>query len=323
MSLHAEQAAVEMPATRSGVSCVAILLSTYNGERYLTEQLASFLVQTHTNWLLHWRDDGSSDGTVRIMEDFAATAGLGRCIAAPLGSRMRATASFLALMHAALQGPAAFFAFSDQDDVWLPDKLAHGVKALRDLPPNQPALYFCARTLVDAALSPIGQVLKPRRPPGFPAALTQNLAPGCCMMLNRAAAKLIDSSVVPDGAWHDWWAYLVVVASGGSVVAGEKPDILYRQHGGNLVGEPRDFWHRTIAAARRGSGPFMNLFWRQIAALRAGLTPLPKTTCDVLAVIENASAGGLSARLRALRLPGLVRQTWPETLLFRLWFLFG
>ncbi len=323
MNRHAEQAAVERPATGSDDACVAILLSTYNGERYLAEQLASFVTQTHMNWLLHWRDDGSSDGTERIVAEFAATAGLGRCVAGPQGSRMRATASFLALMHAALQGPAAFFAFSDQDDVWLPDKLAHGVNALLDLPPNRPALYFCARTLADAALLPIGQVLAPIRQPGFPAALTQNLAPGCCMMLNRAAAKLIGASVVPEGTWHDWWAYLVVAASGGSVIAGETPDILYRQHGGNLVGEPRNFWNRTIAAARRGSGPFMTLFWRQIEALHNGPTPLPKATRDVLAVIERARGGGLPARLRALRLPGLIRQTWSETLLFRLWFLFG
>ena len=236
---------------------------------------------------------------------------------------MRATGSFLTLLHAALQGQATLFAFADQDDVWLPEKLAHGVAAFDDLPAHRPALYYCARTLVDSALRPIGQILAPSRPAGFPAALTQNLAPGCCTVLNRAAAAFIDTTPVPEGAWHDWWAYVVVAAHGGLVIAGDTPDILYRQHGYNLVGETRGFWNRTIAAARRGRGPFMILFWRQIAALQAGPALLPEHTQSMLTHIERAARGGPIARFLALWIPGLVRQTWAETLLFRLWFLLG
>jgi hypothetical protein len=236
---------------------------------------------------------------------------------------MGATRSFLALLHQALDGPAAFFAFSDQDDVWLPHKLAHGVEALAETPSHQAALYFCARTPVDAALRQIGLAIVPRRPPGFPASLTQNVAPGCCMMLNRAAAELIDRGNVPDGTWHDWWSYIVVSASGGAVIASDSPDILYRQHGANAVGEPLGFWWRTTAAVRRGRGPFMALFRRQIDVLKAGPLTLPEQTNAVLAIIDRASHGGLLARLRALRIPGFVRQTRAETALFRLWFLLG
>jgi hypothetical protein len=227
------------------------------------------------------------------------------------------------LLREALRGRAEFFAFADQDDVWLPDKLAHGVAALSGVPVDRPALYFCGRALVDAELAPVGQVLAPRRPPGFPAALTQNLAPGCCMMLNRSAAALIDAAAVPEGTWHDWWAYLLVSAHRGAVIAGNTADILYRQHSLNVVGEPLSFWHRTVAAARRGWRPFMTLFWRQVAALRAGPISLPDETLLQLEVIERAHRGGLPARLRALGLPGFIRQTWAETLLFRLWFLLG
>jgi hypothetical protein len=303
--------------------CVAILLSTYNGKRYLQDQLASFIAQTHADWLLYWRDDGSTDGTPAVMEAFAAAAPSGRCISASAGGRMGATGSFLHLLRMALQGPAAFFAFSDQDDVWLPDKLASGAEILGSLAADQSGLYFCARTLADASLQPVGQVLAPPRLPGFPAALTQNVAPGCCMILNRAAAALIDACPAPDGAWHDWWAYLVVSAHAGSVVGGNKPEILYRQHGENLVGEPRSFWHRTAGAARRGRGPFMRLFWRQVTALQASPVPLPYKTRAVLKAIERARGGGLFTRLQALGIPGLVRQTWAENLLFRLWFLLG
>jgi hypothetical protein len=177
--------------------------------------------------------------------------------------------------------------------------------------------------LVDASLRPVGQVPAPPRLPGFPAALTQNVAPGCCMVLNRSAAELIDAGQVPDGTWHDWWAYLVVSAHAGLVVGGEAADILYRQHGQNLVGEPRGFVRRTVGAARRGRGPFMKLFWRHVAALRASPARLPDRTQEMLRAIEQSRSGGRRARVRALRLPGLVRQTWAEDLLFRLWFLLG
>lgn len=302
---------------------VAILLSTFNGEHYLRDQLASLDSQTHSNWRLYWRDDGSSDGTIRLMQHFTTTAGAGRCISHPETARLRATGSFLALLHMALDGAADTFAFADQDDVWRPEKLANAVGALAKLAPGRPGLYFCGRTLVDADLTPVGEVLAPRRAPGFPTALTQNLAPGCCMMLNRAAAELIDAAPVPEGTWHDWWSYLVVSAAGGTVIAGTSPDILYRQHGDNLVGEPRGFWHRTRGAARRGRGPFMTVFWRHIEILRSGAIPLPTTTSDTLAGIARARYGSWMTRARILCTPGFARQTASENLLFRLWFLLG
>jgi hypothetical protein len=222
-----------------------------------------------------------------------------------------------------LRGDAAFFAFSDQDDVWLPEKLEHAVAALGQVPANRQALYFCGRTLVDASLRPIGQAPVLRRPPGFPAALTQNVIPGCCMILNRAAAELIDAAQAPDRTWHDWWCYLVVSAGGGLVIRGDSPDILYRQHAGNLVGEPLRFWRRTAAALRRGRNPFISLFWRHVAALRARPGLLSDRTSTTLETIVDASRGGLLGRARALFIPGFVRQTWLETLVFRLWFLLG
>jgi hypothetical protein len=289
----------------------------------LGEQLRSYTTQTHGNWQLYWRDDGSTDGSTALMTAFAKGPGNRQCVRLVEDGQLRATGSFLALLRMALLGEAAFFAFSDQDDVWLPDKLAHAVAGLNQVAPDRPALYFCARTLVDSTLRPIGETPALRRPPGFPAALTQNVIPGCCMVLNRAAAELIDAATVPDVTWHDWWCYLVVSASDGLVTGGDAPDILYRQHPGNLVGEPRSFWRRALRAARRGRGPFMTVFWRHVAALRARAGLLPDGTCMLLSTIDRARREGIVARLKALRTPGLVRQTWSETLVFRVWFLLG
>ena len=192
---------------------VAILLSTFNGERFLDEQLLGYLEQSHPNWMLYWRDDGSCDRTVTLMTAFAQEGGRDRCYRVGGERRLGAAGSFFTLLREAIAGPADFFAFSDQDDVWLPDKIADGIATLTNLPPDRPALYYCARTLVDSTCRQIGEVAPLCHPPGFPAALTQNVIPGCCMLLNRKAAALIAMSEPPEGTWHDWWSYLIVAAN--------------------------------------------------------------------------------------------------------------
>ncbi len=302
---------------------VAILLSTFDGALYLDDQLHSYTAQTHGNWCLYWRDDGSSDRSVALVEDYAAGPGLGRCIRQQQPGHLGAAGSFLALLATAVVGPAEFFAFSDQDDVWSPQKLARGLAALRRIPFATPALYFCARTLTDQSLTPLGHAPLPRRALGFPAALTQNVAPGCCMIMNRAAATLIDQSPAPDGTWHDWWSYIVVAASDGVIIAGTTPDVLYRQHAGNHVGESLALWHRGVSAMRRGPMSFLQVFWRHVIAIRNWDGPLSEQTRAHLAIIEAARYGGLLARIKALRIPGLVRQTGLQTQIFRLWVLLG
>jgi hypothetical protein len=305
---------------------VRILLSTYNGAAYLPDQLASFVAQTHPGWTLLWRDDGSTDATVAIMERFAAEHGPGRCtrLHAPAGN-LGASASFLALLRAALPtlGAEDAAAFADQDDVWLPEKLALGLAALAAVPPGRPALACARQVLVDAQLRRFGESPPLRHPPGFPAALAQNVATGCTILLNRAAAALIAGSTPPQPFFHDWWSYLLVAAAGGEVRMDPTPLVLYRQHGANAVGAPASVLRRAHLALRRGSGAFMALFRAHLAALAAHRPALTPAARDGVARLQAALAGGFAPRLRALGMPGLRRQTFLETLTFRLWFLFG
>lgn len=308
---------------RTGLRSVAILLSAYNGASFLPAQLHSFLAQTHHDWMLYWRDDGSTDDTVRLLRQFEADIGERRCISPPGGGCQHITRSFMTLLREARRDTAAYFAFSDQDDVWLPEKLERGIAALETVPPGQPALYSAQRIIVDNMLTRTGEPGPLRRPPGFPAALTQNIAPGCTMMLNRAAADLILASDPPDTVWHDWWCYVIVAAAGGRIVADSDATVLYRQHGNNRIGEPRSWWRRGIAALRRGPGPYMRLLRQHVATLQGRPELLPDDTRGQLSVIVRGLNGGFGARLRALRLPGFVRQTWLETLVFRVWFMIG
>lgn len=306
---------------------VAILLSTHNGEAFLSQQLDSFLQQTYARWTLYWRDDASEDNTVGVVTDFARAADHGRVVAIPDASaRLGISGSFLTLLRAvmAFDAPPPVIAFADQDDVWLPEKLARGVAALAVVPEQEPALYCARQILVDAELQRIGLSRRPRRSPGFPAALTQNIATGCTVMVNRAAAELIARSRAPGATLHDWWCYLVVAAGGGHILMDDAPVVLYRQHNANAVGAPGSTVKRAVAALDRGPGMFMALLRAHTAALRVQPSLLSAEAAGLVAAIDRALAAGPLRRLACLmRVRGLYRQTWYETLLFRAWFLIG
>ena len=239
--------------------------------------------------------------------------------------RLGATGSFLALLRSVCGTLAErdVVAFADQDDIWLPDKLARGAAALRLAPRDEAVLYRARQILVDARLKRLGVSSKLSRPAGFPAALTQNVATGCTVMLNRPAARLVAASRPSAGTLHDWWAYLLVTAGGGRLVQDDEPVVLYRQHAQNLVGAPASMTSRAIAALRRGPAMYMRMLREHIAALRAQPHLLTGHALAELAVLDEALRGAPGRRLAALRMPGLHRQTWPETLLFRCWFLIG
>ena len=307
-------------------SRVLILLSTYNGAAYLHEQLQSLSAQTHTDWIVYWRDDGSGDGTVGIMSEFAAAVGDHRFVRVPEpAGRLWPTASFIALLQAAVpvMGAADCVAFADQDDVWLPDKLARAVKALASADVKAPTLYCARLAVVDANLRLSRATTITQRGSGFPAALTQNIATGCTVMLNGSAAKLIASSVLPPGTFHDWWSYLLVTAAGGRVLVDETVVALYRQHGRNVVGAPASQPQRAAAALRRGPVAFMNMLREHVQALVSRPDLVTGHNYQVLMQIHDALQGNVLKKVTALRLPGLRRQGWLETLLFRIWFLIG
>ncbi len=290
----------------------------------MQEQLDSLLTQTHGAWVLFWRDDGSTDGTLGLLRAFAAGPGRGRCVQVGESARLGATPSFLLVLRAALAGAFDAFAFADQDDVWLPGKLARAIGALSRAEADRPVLYCARQVFVDEKLSPIGLSCRLRREPGFPAALTQNIATGCTMLMNRQAALLVAESRPPSAALHDWWAYVLVAGAGGAVLADDTPAVLYRQHGRNLVGAPKSMWRRAIAASKRGPAVFMNVFRQQVRALAEQPHLLSGPSRDQVQILAAALRGSKLDRLRVLRgVAGLHRQTWLETLIFRTWFLLG
>lgn len=306
----------------ASVPPIAILLSVYNGEAFLNQQLDSFLAQSDDNWCLYWRDDGSQDASRAIMLSFQEHRGQGRCVeidAEP--ANLGVSLSYALLLEAAPR--EALIAYADQDDVWVPEKLTWAREALTAV--KGPALYCARQYLTDESLAVQGPSLALRRQPDFASSLIQNLATGHTVLLNAEAAALIRPFMAPSGILHDWWAYTLVLGAGGALIFDERCVSLYRQHRRNAVGVERSVVTRGLRALRRGPEAFMALHVALVAGLRAPeFDPhLAAPSRALLARLDRALQGGFSARARFLLAErGFVRQRRAETWLFRLWFLF-
>jgi glycosyltransferase involved in cell wall biosynthesis len=298
---------------------ITILLSTYNGEKYLPSQLESFLNQSGVDWCLAWRDDGSEDNTVAVMQAFTRLAGPERCVQSPSsGPHLGAAASFLLLLAENQDSP--YLAFADQDDFWLPEKLQRSLAHLGP-PDGKPALYCARQILTDDDFSYPTPSMKFPGTPGFPASLAQNVATGNTVVMNDAAAKLVSAIPPPEASNHDWWSYILVSACGGRVVYDEIPSMLYRQHAKNTIGAQMPTVSRAIAALERGPGIYMTMMRRHAERLWEYRDRLHPLAVADLQSIRKGLAGGYAERIAALRCTSFSRATKLETLLFRLWFL--
>lgn len=207
-----------------------VLLATYNGSKFLREQLDSIESQTLPVARITVRDDGSADGTLSLLQEWTA----GRPdVHLLLGPRLGVTKNFFALL-ASQDNDSEYFAFSDQDDVWLPGKIERAVARLEGCRPEEPALYGSRVEYVSDKLDHLGYSRIPKRV-GFANALVENFATGCTMVLNRSARDLICARLPANAMIHDWWCYLVVSAFGG-ILYDEWPSVKYRQHGSNHTG---------------------------------------------------------------------------------------
>ncbi len=226
---------------------VEVLLSTYNGERYLRQQLESVWGQTYPDIALSVRDDGSSDGTLALLDGLLAGRPRTKLV---MGAHIGAAQSFMSLLRSV--GPStSYAAFCDQDDVWAPDKLAVAVGALEELEePGRPALYCSAVTLVREDLTKVKVYRRCTRGPSFENALVENIATGCTIVLNRPAVDLLSREQPKHLLMHDAWCYLVV-AGCGEVVYDRVPHVLYRLHRANTVGVGTTLWSEWSGRARR------------------------------------------------------------------------
>ena len=213
--------------------CITVLMSTYNGERYLAEQIDSILVQADVDVKLCIRDDGSRDGTVALLDNYARNDAR---VFLTKGENLGVVASFFVLLRE-YGSDAELFAFADQDDIWHPTKLAQLAAALESASDHLPALSYCHFRLVDEAGQQLKRQPKPPNVQQFQYALVANEVPGCVMMINAALVRLALARL-PDLrtiAMHDWWLMMIATALGEVFpVKGRLVD--YRQHQANVIG---------------------------------------------------------------------------------------
>jgi glycosyltransferase involved in cell wall biosynthesis len=238
-----------------------VLMSTYCGERYVAEQMQSILSQLPAGGRILVRDDGSNDKTVAAIEALQD-----RRIKVIRGHNLGFGASFLTLLAQVPHG-VDMVLFADQDDFWLPGKIARAWQHLKPFG-DTPALYGSAQMLADASLRPMHATPAWPHGPSLASALTENIITGCTAALNRSAVQLLQSAPVPQGVrFHDWWLYLVLSALG-QVVYDNEPTLLYRQHGNNQIGHGAGWWGRHMHILRfLWLNDWVGILLGQVAAL--------------------------------------------------------
>ena len=225
---------------------IDILLATYNGEKYLREWLQSLSKQTYSDWRLLVHDDGSTDHSMHILREETAGWPQEVKILPPEPKPLGAIRSFEKLLKAS---DSDYCAFADQDDVWLPEKLALCIEAMQKEEAiherKTPIVVHTDMRVVDSELNKIDgsfwQYSNLR-----PALLESdvhylavaNCLTGCTMLLNNAARE-VALPIGENAYMHDAWTGLQVMLHGGEIVAIDTPTLLYRQHEGNTLGAVR------------------------------------------------------------------------------------
>lgn len=295
---------------RMNKASVTVLLALYRGAAFLQAQLDSIAAQAVDWRLLVSDDDPGADAGAGIARHLAR-AHPGR-VTLRAGPGQGAAANFMAML-AALPAEPGFIALSDQDDVWLADKLPRALATLQGAG-GRPALYCSRATICDAALRPLGLTPAPRHPPSFRHALVQNLVQGNTAVLNPAAAALARQAAQEAGqvVLHDWWLYQLLTGAGGQVIWDPRPSVLYRQHGDNVVGANAGLRGRLASAGRMLSGhhrDWSRATLHEMQRQRPLLTPEHRAVLEDFAVLCGPGAG---ARLRALRRGGFHRRDAPS-----------
>ncbi|HGD4122543.1 TPA: glycosyltransferase family 2 protein [Streptococcus agalactiae] len=239
---------------------VNILMATYNGEKFLAQQIESIQKQTFKEWNLLIRDDGSSDKTCDIIRNFTAKDSRIRFINENEHHNLGVIKSFFTLVNYEV---ADFYFFSDQDDVWLPEKLSVSLEAAKHKASDVPLLVYTDLKVVNQELNILqdsmiraqshhaNTTLLPE--------LTENTVTGGTMMINHALAE---KWFTPnDILMHDWFLALLA-ASLGEIIYLDLPTQLYRQHDNNVLGART--MDKRFKILREGPKSIFTRYWKLI-----------------------------------------------------------
>jgi glycosyltransferase involved in cell wall biosynthesis len=298
---------------------VEVLLATYQGAGPIGQLLDSLAAQTLPVWRLRTRDDGSSDGTQDKITSHPQLGDRVYVLDQPKG-QLGATHNFLALLRGA-GTEADYYAFCDQDDVWHPDKIERAAEALSGIEGHRPALYCGRQRLVDDTGREMGLSPDFSGTYKFTTAISQNIATGCTVVLNKPARDLLVQADDTNVQYHDWWAYLLVMGAGGAAIYDAQPHIDYRQHSANAVGSNFGFGLLIERIRRVSALDFHRTVARNTTALADNLDLLTPENRRLVQVFMSARKS-FAGRLAFLRRYSLRRQNFWQTAVFYALFLF-
>lgn len=292
---------------------VAILLCTFNGARFLAAQLESIEFQSHQNWYVVASDDGSTDQTLEVLQNYQAKWPPGKLIIRS-GPQKGFCQNFLSLAcdpHIR----ANYYAFCDQDDVWYSTKLA---QALKNITENQqvdePYLYCGRTTYVDEKLRKVGSSPLFTFPLTFRNALIQSIAGGNTMVFNQKTKWYLEKVGPVNHSSHDWWLYQLVTGVGGVVFYDPESQVLYRQHKDALVGGNNSVLARAERISMVFRGQFRQWTDLNIVTLCSIKPLLNHGSEETLELFKKMRSAPLKDRFRLLEVAGLYRQTWRGTI---------
>lgn len=293
---------------------VQILMSTYNGERFIHKQLDSIVAQTYPVSLLI-RDDGSTDSTIDIIKEYEKEYDF---ISHVEGQNVGVIHSFFTLINMADMS-ADMYAMADQDDIWFEDKIERAVEKLGSMNCEKPCMYCSAQTLIDAEDNVLDvNMMQVTMRPGFGNAVVENIATGCTCVINKKL--LVIAKAEPQYTiMHDWWLYMLATSMG-EFYYDPKPGMYYRQHGNNTMGSRTNYFDEFKERIRRFSGN-KNKLYRQMESFNSiHGNNISGDNKDILQMVMNYKRGFFH-RLRCIFSKRIYRQRTGDNLIFKLLFL--
>lgn len=267
-----------------------VLLSTYNGEKYLPELLDSVMAQKDVLIDVLARDDGSKDKTVEILKKNDR-------VKVYTGENLKPAKSFLDLI---LKADASYdyYALCDQDDVWKVDKVISAIEHIKDS--NKPTLYSSAVEVVDRDLNFIRKSFTDN---SFKDPLYDILTygtPGCTFVFNKALMQKLKEYKPTTISMHDSWISFVCLAVNGLFYSDHEAYILYRQHDANVLGAQRHSLKDTLAGIIKNKNVLRSDMAKEILiGYSYGMSPKTKEAfCAFAEYKEN-----FRYKMRILRLP--------------------
>lgn len=292
---------------------IQILLSTFNGAAYLREQIESFRsIGEFAAYSVLIRDDGSSDETCSILREYEAQENI--CVV--YGENIGLNRSYQWLVEHC-DSDCDLYAVSDQDDVWLPEKMKLASASMESfLRTDEPVMYCSRSTVVDSDLHPLYESAPLQKPAGFFNAMIQNPCPGHTQVWNRPLLACLRKYFSKDAVAYDWWVYLIASAFG-KVVCSDACTVLHRQHQTNTVGYEMSKAKLFLQRMRR----VLNGDGRRVARQLSELLVCTgaKLPDDYRKECEKFLAGQTSPfkRLQYIFTCRVYRQHWSDSVLFR------